>query len=1259
MADIRLAKPAAGSAQIVPSAPDGRFVFDFPADAATLTRSGDNLVLTFEDGSSIQIQGFYATYSKEEMPSFQVDGVEISGADFFAALGEDLMPAAGPAAGNAARNGRYNDYGGGNLLEGIDHLDGLDIGFDGEPQTVDAKLFALGGTLPGASDGGITSSDASGPAPDSDGDDDTPTPPDPDGDDDTPTPPDPDGDDDTPTPPDPDGDDDTPTPPDPDGDDDTPTPPDPDGDDDTPTPPDPDDSGSIYKASVTSSDNDTLQTNTPSHSVAVSGMSDIAAITEGAKVYQGDTLIGEFTLSGGKLFFTQSGAYAHEAGSDSAVLSHELAITDSYGNAHTVAVELTIEDSLPYAKNDTIELKDHAADGADAAGNVLANDTRSADGETLVTSVRNAEGTSVSVDGGEGFTTIKGTLGTLLIKADGSYEYTLDDGISIPDNSIVREEFSYTIADGDGDTSTAAALTILVGKGTVRVKESGIGVNENGEEIDIAGTPVASGSVKGEVTDVSLGDTQYTDANLPDQYKLKVESTESDDSSITFHTNYGDFVVDKASGEYSFHLDDNAANPLPNGFEITQGFNFTTTVEGVSTVQEVVVVIEGTNDAGQLSEAGNSTHSLGKLWMDAKAEGADSVERVYDAMDHPNIGSQAHDLNQSANGTARPTAWLPFTLEDPDFGDSLTFQAVFNGASNNPNTTASMQGDTFVSYQEILAGMESDPLSVALSVEWAKFQQNFSSDQVDNMLFFRNEYGIFVITNEAVEVTANNQEGAQYWLTFLVDSDADVVRQMAEGTGTSASKYGKLLQFSFQVTDATGNTVKTEAGTGDYVATNQVLVHVYGSNDTPEVALSGGALQVHDDDISNANRNGAKGGDTEYHTISVVHDGETYTGRLTGDGGRLVLFSDGFGAITCAVAAAMTDGTNFTLSDFQLGDGSALSGDLAITVTDKHGNSALYQASAEDGKLVEVAEGFTQSGTAESENLYGGSGDDTLHGEGGNDALWGGEGNDQLFGGDGNDRLYGEAGNDTLDGGDGKDILVGGEGHDTLYGGDGDDVLVGDGQGELQSLIEGTVNTETAHDFLSLKSPEELDNYIAQFEKPDDGDDQLFGGTGDDLLFGMGGNDYLDGGEGADAIFGGSGHDIIVYDHNDYMVNGGSGIDFIVSDDATLKLDALLAGTGENGPIVDNVEVLITGADALSLTSVEQLAKDYGISINDSTGSIELNESLWSQGENGSYDFHGNGDLHMQVSGDVDVNLVSADPASEAAQKAAVEASNG
>ena len=141
MADIRLAKPAAGTTQTVPSAPDGRFIFDFPADAATLTRNGDDLVLSFEDGSSIRLQGFYTTYSKEEMPSFQVEGVEISGEDFFAALGEDLMPAAGPAASSSAsRGGRYNEYGGSDLLDGIDHLGRLDIGFDDGVEWADDEV---------------------------------------------------------------------------------------------------------------------------------------------------------------------------------------------------------------------------------------------------------------------------------------------------------------------------------------------------------------------------------------------------------------------------------------------------------------------------------------------------------------------------------------------------------------------------------------------------------------------------------------------------------------------------------------------------------------------------------------------------------------------------------------------------------------------------------------------------------------------------------------------------------------------------------------------------------------------------------------------------------------------------------------------------------------------------------------------------------------------------------------------------------------
>ncbi|MGI9029464.1 MAG: calcium-binding protein [Ilumatobacteraceae bacterium] len=67
-----------------------------------------------------------------------------------------------------------------------------------------------------------------------------------------------------------------------------------------------------------------------------------------------------------------------------------------------------------------------------------------------------------------------------------------------------------------------------------------------------------------------------------------------------------------------------------------------------------------------------------------------------------------------------------------------------------------------------------------------------------------------------------------------------------------------------------------------------------------------------------------------------------------------------------------------------------------------------------------------------------------------------------------------------------------------------------------------------------------------------DGNDTLFGGSGNDILCGFGGNDtlfgcsgidILVGGEGADRLFGESGNDALIRDDADTVVDGGSGTD--------------------------------------------------------------------------------------------------------------------
>ena len=149
MANIILNRPQAGQHTVLNSAPDARLVLQFPTAQATMQRSGDNLIFSFDDGSSIELSDFYTQYSQESMPEFEVDGTLVAGADFFNALGPDLMPAAGPGA--ATRAARYNEFGNSDLHDGINHLDGLDYRLAFGAETTE-DLNAAGVTPGGESD---------------------------------------------------------------------------------------------------------------------------------------------------------------------------------------------------------------------------------------------------------------------------------------------------------------------------------------------------------------------------------------------------------------------------------------------------------------------------------------------------------------------------------------------------------------------------------------------------------------------------------------------------------------------------------------------------------------------------------------------------------------------------------------------------------------------------------------------------------------------------------------------------------------------------------------------------------------------------------------------------------------------------------------------------------------------------------------------------------------------------------------------------
>ncbi len=151
----------------------------------------------------------------------------------------------------------------------------------------------------------------------------------------------------------------------------------------------------------------------------------------------------------------------------------------------------------------------------------------------------------------------------------------------------------------------------------------------------------------------------------------------------------------------------------------------------------------------------------------------------------------------------------------------------------------------------------------------------------------------------------------------------------------------------------------------------------------------------------------------------------------------------------------------------------------------------------------------------------------------------------------------------------------------------------------------------------------------------------MSGGGEQDFFFGLGGNDYLNGGAGSDSLFGGSGNDIVVYDKDDFMVSGGEGIDFMVTTEQNLTMDDLKTGDGtpEHGPIVEGIDVLIKGTDALSLTSMDQLASEYGITVTDDN-TIELGKG-WENGDSANtYTYTGSDGqtLTMEVASNIQVS---------------------
>lgn len=150
---------------------------------------------------------------------------------------------------------------------------------------------------------------------------------------------------------------------------------------------------------------------------------------------------------------------------------------------------------------------------------------------------------------------------------------------------------------------------------------------------------------------------------------------------------------------------------------------------------------------------------------------------------------------------------------------------------------------------------------------------------------------------------------------------------------------------------------------------------------------------------------------------------------------------------------------------------------------------------------------------------------DTVFGDDGDDRITTGDDGDEASGGDGNDLIDTGIDADFAFGGNGNDTIAAGEGGDQVEGGDGNDLVYG-------GVLAGDLDVFSFVDSLDLAPENDLDSLYGGA-----GDDTIFGGDDADLLSGDDGDDVLDGGIDADTLIGGLGQD---------TVTGGDGADVFV-----------------------------------------------------------------------------------------------------------------
>ncbi|WP_292039311.1 beta strand repeat-containing protein [Massilia sp. UBA6681] len=284
---------------------------------------------------------------------------------------------------------------------------------------------------------------------------------------------------------------------------------------------------------------------------------------------------GSYAGSYGSLVLAPDGSYTYTLNGGDArvqalaegqsVLEHfAYVVTDGIAtDASTLAITIAGSNDAPVVAADTASV---AEDGViSASGNVLANDSDVDAGAQL----------AVAAPG-----TYAGAYGTLVLAADGSYTYRLDNDAkavqSLAQGATVVDSFSYGATDGMAIVSGSLAITVTGSndKPVLRADTASM----------LASQATVSGNLLANDSDIDAG-TQLTV------------------TAGSFAGKYGTLVV-QGDGSYVYQLDASAGmESLGRGASVAEHFDYTGSDGFASLLSSLDITIAGANDAPIVAKA--------------------------------------------------------------------------------------------------------------------------------------------------------------------------------------------------------------------------------------------------------------------------------------------------------------------------------------------------------------------------------------------------------------------------------------------------------------------------------------------------------------------------------------------------------------------------------------------------------------------------------------------------------------------------------